>query len=124
VIVATVLVVEDEWAIAHWLATVLEDAGHRVVPAGNGHEALQILATENVDLVLTDFMMPVMGASGLLRALNGRGLLPSLPVVVMSSLPETTIRAQCTGFRAYLAKPFREAELLETVRAYAAPSDI
>ena len=61
---AVVLVVDDEVGIANLLSDVLSDEGHRVLVAVNGHEAFKRAEEERPDLVITDFMMPVMdGAS-------------------------------------------------------------
>ena len=57
---AVVLVVDDEVGIANLLSDVLSDEGHRVLVAVNGHEALKRAEEERPDLVITDFMMPVM----------------------------------------------------------------
>src|SRR5687768_16807980 len=59
-VVAVVLVVDDEVGIATLLEDVLQDEGHRVLTASNGRQALERIATEKPDLILSDFMMPVM----------------------------------------------------------------
>jgi CheY-like chemotaxis protein len=55
--VPTILVVDDEWAIADWLEAILSDEGHRVLVASSGKEALEVLANEPIQLVISDFMM-------------------------------------------------------------------
>lgn len=112
---ATVLIVEDEWAIADWLQSLLGDEGHDVLVAGNGRRALELLATHTPDLILTDFMMPIMDGAAMLNALRRDGR-ADIPVIVMSSLPENTVKERLDGHRAFIRKPFREAELLHTLR--------
>jgi CheY-like chemotaxis protein len=53
-----ILVVDDEWLLATWLAEALEDVGYLVQTASDGQEALNYVSTFRPDLVITDFMMP------------------------------------------------------------------
>jgi two-component system chemotaxis sensor kinase CheA len=113
--VRTVLIVEDEWAIADWLADLLGDEGYRVIVASNGRRALDILKEERPSAVLTDFMMPVMDGAALLVAMQTDGL-ADIPVIVMSSLPAAAIAERAKNYRAFLRKPFTETELLSALR--------
>jgi CheY-like chemotaxis protein len=115
VTVRTVLVVEDEWAIADWLDALLVDEGYRVVVASNGKRALELINEQQPDIIVTDFMMPIMDGAALLRALDGHAGVQGVPIVMMSSLPEATVLERCKGYRAFIRKPFREAELLQTI---------
>jgi two-component system chemotaxis sensor kinase CheA len=119
--VKTVLVVEDEWAIADWLSAVLGDQGYSVLVANNGRQALELLRDHKPDLVITDFMMPVMDGPALLRAMKLDGVAHT-PVIVMSSLPEATVAERCEGYRLFVRKPFREADLLRALeQVWSAP---
>jgi two-component system chemotaxis sensor kinase CheA len=115
VTVRTVLIVEDEWAIADWLEVLLSENGYNVLVAGNGREALDILHRETPDLVLTDFMMPFVDGAGLVSAMQEKQATRDIPVVIMTSLLESVVRDRVVGYRAYLRKPFREAELMKVV---------
>ena len=88
----TVLIVEDEWAIADWLEVLLGENGYNVLSAGNGREALDILHRETPDLVLTDFMMPFVDGAGLIAAMQEKPATRDIPVVVMTSLLESVVR--------------------------------
>jgi CheY-like chemotaxis protein len=114
--VPTVLVVEDEWAIADWLHGVLSREGYQVRLAINGKQALDVLNHGKPDVMLVDYLMPVMDAPALLKALADRPLFARIPVIVMSSLQEATVRERCGGFADFLRKPFRESDVLEAVR--------
>src|SRR3712207_505510 len=70
---ATVLVIDDEFGIAEVIEMALEDEGHRVVAAGNGEQGLERLAEAAVDLVLLDYMMPLLDGPGVLRAGRAAG---------------------------------------------------
>jgi two-component system chemotaxis sensor kinase CheA len=113
--VRTVLVVEDEWAIADWLQALLADEGYSVLVAGNGKRALEFIAAQKPDLILTDFMMPIMDGPAMLSALKRDGV-ADIPVIVMSSLPEATVKERCDGYHAFIRKPFRESELLQAIQ--------
>jgi len=115
VTVKTVLIVEDEWAIADWLEVLLAENGYNVVIAGNGREALDLLHRQTPDLVLTDFMMPVLDGAGLIAAIQEKPATRDIPVILMTSLLESVVRNRVAGYRAYLRKPFREAELMKAV---------
>ena len=110
----SILVVEDEWAIADWLQAMLDDAGYRVFTASNGRKALELLAEHRPDLLITDFMMPVMDGPALIRAVRQDGS-SNIPVIVVSSLPEATVRERIDGISGFLRKPFSEVDVLRLV---------
>ena len=112
---ATVLVVDDEFGISTLLKDVFEDEGHRVLTATNGRQALDRIAEEKPNLVLTDFMMPVLDGAALIKALAADPTLKGIPVLVMSSMPEATVAERCLGYAAFVRKPFKIYDLLEIV---------
>ena len=111
----TVLIVEDEWAIADWLEVLLSEHAYNVLVAGNGREALDILHRETPDLVLTDFMMPFVDGAALIASMAQDRRTRDIPVVVMTSLLETVVKERVGRYSAYLRKPFREADLMKVV---------
>jgi CheY-like chemotaxis protein len=120
--VGTVLVVDDEWAIADWLATIISEEGHRVLVASNGKRALEILENEGVQLVIADFMMPLVDGPALMSAMRAESRTADIPVIIMTALPESTVRQRLVGYQAFLRKPFREAELLAGLAKVLDPS--
>jgi CheY-like chemotaxis protein len=112
---AVVLVVDDEVGIAHLLSDVLSDEGHRVVVAANGHEALKRAEQERPDLVLTDFMMPVMDGAQLIKALAEHPDLKSVPIFLMSSAPEAALHDKCSGYAVFIRKPFMIYDVVDHV---------
>ena len=62
----TVLVVDDEQNMQTVMRMILEDAGHVVITAGSGEEAVKHIQDPNLDVVLSDMKMPGMGGEGLL----------------------------------------------------------
>ena len=111
----TVLVVDDEDGIVGVLAAILEDAGYRVRTASNGRQALDSVERERPDLVLSDFMMPLVDGAQLGCALRAEPRWANIPVVMMSAVPEELLRAEFDGYAAFLRKPFDIAGLLEAV---------
>jgi CheY-like chemotaxis protein len=111
----TVLVVDDEPLIAMALEAALEDAGYQVTTAANGRQGLERLAEAAADIVLLDMMMPVMNGPAMLKAMAADPGLQRIPVIVLSSLSERTIRAQADGAAEILEKPYTADEVLEAV---------
>jgi CheY-like chemotaxis protein len=109
--------VDDEWAIAEVLEAVLSDEGYRVIIANNGKQALERLSEWPPDLIMLDFMMPIMDGRATLEALQADSKTASIPVIVMSSLPEETIRERCSGYDRFLRKPFRVGAVLDIIES-------
>ena len=118
---ATILVVDDEFGIAETLDFALTDAGHRVVTAINGRQGLQRLAEEKPDLVLLDFMMPVLDGPGMFRAMAADPAWKDIPIVMMSSLPEAVVAEACGRYAGFLRKPFTLHAVFENVARVLGP---
>ena len=112
---ATVLVVDDEFGIVDVLETILTDEGYRVLTACNGKQGLVRLSEEKPDMILLDFMMPILGGGDMLRAMAVEPAYNRIPVIMMSSLSEQTVAKRCKGYAAFLRKPFRATAVLNTV---------
>ena len=114
----TVLIVEDEFAIADLLEMVLTDEGHRVLVAGNGHQGLERLAEgPRPDLVISDYMMPVLDGPGLICAMRDSEAQRDIPFIIMSSMPEANVRERIAGYTAFVRKPFQLAAMVQLVAA-------
>lgn len=110
-----VLIVDDEPAVLFALSEALADRrrGTKVATATNGHEAVAILESEKVDLVVTDLRMPEMDGFELLAWL--RRSFPHLPVVVMTGFHAETASRLDDGALEVLEKPFDLADLKHKV---------
>lgn len=102
---ATILVVDDEFGVGEVLDTILTDAGHRVLTAINGKQGLARLVETTPDVVLLDFMMPLLDGPGMLRAMAADPAHRGIPVIMMSSLDEDTVAEKCDRHVAFLRKP-------------------
>jgi len=121
----TVLVVDDEFGVAEVLDAILTDEGYRVITATNGRQALARIAEQRPDLVLLDYMMPILDGVAVLRALSADPAADGLPVVVMSALPEEAISTETGRYAAFLRKPFQIRTVLAAVsRAMPAPGGV
>ena len=107
-----VLVVDDEFGIAELIDAVLTDEGHRVLTAINGRQGLAMMAKERPDLVFLDYMMPVMDGAEVLSAMAGDPSVAKVPVVLMSSMPEAVVAERCSGYTAFMRKPFKIAQVV------------
>ncbi len=112
----TVLVVDDEFGIVEVLEAILTDDGYRVVTAINGRNALERLAGNRVDLILSDLMMPVMDGGALLKALAADERYRDIPFILMCSLPEAYIKDRAAGYAGFLHKPFRVDDVSAIIR--------
>ena len=108
---ARILCVDDEPFILMMLAHCVEDMGHSPIEAANGEEAIEILDSTKVDLLITDIRLG--GIDGWEVAERARAATPTLPVVYISGFP--TVGKSVAG-ATYLAKPFRPRELVAAVR--------
>jgi two-component system response regulator MprA len=106
---ATVLVVDDEPAIREVITTLLEDEGYLVRHAKDGLEALETIAGDEIDLIVSDVVMPRLDGASLVRKLRGRG--HDMPVVLMSAVYADV---DLPGVR-FVPKPFEIDRLLGTV---------
>jgi CheY-like chemotaxis protein len=115
--VRTVLVVDDEFGTVEVLVAALEDAGYRVLTAANGRRALERIEENKPDLVVSDFMMPLMDGATLVQAMHSNPEYRDIPVIMMSAAPEAALRKHLDGYAAFLRKPFRLQALLELISA-------
>jgi CheY-like chemotaxis protein len=113
--VLTILVVEDEFGVAEVVMTALEDEGYRVVLAANGRQALERLTEFQPDLVIADFMMPIMDGAAMGHALRANPTFKDVPMIMTSAVDRAAVSQRFAGFQAFLRKPFRIQELLDTV---------
>ncbi|HED14456.1 MAG TPA: sigma-54-dependent Fis family transcriptional regulator [Gammaproteobacteria bacterium] len=118
-----ILVVEDDAALCDALAETLRLAQYRVVSADGSARALQILAMEKVDLVISDVRMPGMSGHVLLRKIRDKH--PQTIVLLMTAYGsiQQAVEAMRDGAVDYLVKPFEAQVLVNTVERYL-PADV
>ncbi len=115
-VMARILVADDEPGMLSFLEKALTYAGHEVVLARDGEEAMKEIGRGVFDLMITDLRMP--GPEGLEIIGSVRKLFPELPVIAISGMrfaEEMLSVAKLLGAKATLKKPFSVTELLEAV---------
>lgn len=116
---AKILIAEDDPDIRELVAFTLRFAGHEVVAASNGEEAVQLAARELPDLILMDVRMPRMTGYDACRAIKANSELKDIPIVFLSAKgQESEIQTGLeAGAEEYLLKPFALDQLMDRVRA-------
>jgi CheY-like chemotaxis protein len=114
--VKTILVVDDELGSAEVLGLILEEEGFRAYCAVNGEHGLAKAREVIPDVVIVDYMMPLMDGADFIRALREDPRFGKTRVVLNSGLPEFAIRDRFSGYDAFLRKPFKVEALLELLR--------
>lgn len=115
-----ILIVEDNQANFAVLDYLLRAHGFHVLAAGNGREALDVLAREPVDLVLCDMQMPVMDGYAATRAIREfeaeTGATPT-PIIALTAhaIREDVARCLAAGCSSHLPKPIRRAALMSAI---------
>jgi two-component system OmpR family response regulator len=111
-------VVDDQPAIRTLLEAGLGDAGAQVWTAAEGASALQLLASLEPELILLDLSMPGLTGWDVLESLRGEGRHGGVPVILQTSADDfdSFDRAKRLGVAAFISKPFRLGEVVETCR--------
>ncbi len=116
----TILLAEDHPVNTKLAVRLLQDADYDVVAAANGREALELLETEKVDLVLMDVQMPEMDGLESTRAIRKQEKYADLPIIAMTAHAMTGDRAMCldAGMSDYITKPINQDLLYGMVSSW------
>jgi DNA-binding response OmpR family regulator len=108
-----VLVVEDDPIIRSNISEMLELEGYKILQAANGEEAILIIKSKKIDLIVSDWIMPKMDGANLLINLKSSKLTRSIPFIILTakSLMEDKLNALELGADDFLIKPFSAKEL-------------
>ena len=112
----TVLVVEDEDAVRKLVRKILEESGYKVLEAANGDDAVAVIKEHRaeIDLVLTDVVMPRVGGPELIARL--RETRPESRVLYMSGYTDRTVPLEQDAGAAFIQKPFTPSQLGQKLR--------
>jgi CheY-like chemotaxis protein len=114
---AAVLVVDDDEVMRDLLKRVLERSGYAVVTARDGRDGVERFRNQEVDLAITDMVMPVMDGLEMIRALVAEQ--PNIRIIAVSGVDDWDNylkTARSLGAKAVLRKPVSNADLVSTVR--------
>ncbi|SME94841.1 two-component system, OmpR family, phosphate regulon response regulator PhoB [Tistlia consotensis] len=114
-----ILLVEDEAALVTLLRYNLEREGFKLIEARDGEEALVLAKEEKPDLILLDWMLPLMSGLEVCRQLRRAPENRDVPIIILTARGEETdkIRGLDSGADDYITKPFSPAELIARIRA-------
>ena len=114
-----ILLVEDEKSLVELMRYNLERSGYRVTVAVNGEEALTSVADDRPDLVLLDWMLPLMSGIEVCRQLRRQTATANVPINMLTARGEEgdRIRGLAAGADDYVSKPFSPSELVARIRA-------
>ena len=113
----TIITVDDAATMRKMISFTLKGAGHDVIEAGDGAEALNTLKTRGVDLVITDVNMPNMDGITLTRNLRTLSQFAKTPIILLTteSSPEKKAEGKAAGATGWIVKPFQQEQLLAVV---------
>lgn len=114
-----ILVVDDEPAICDLICTSLEMAGYQTRKAANGQIALQMIINEQPDLIVSDWMMPMMSGPELTLRLKREERTRDIPIILLTARTEEEdmIKGLECGADDYITKPFSPRELTARIKA-------
>jgi CheY-like chemotaxis protein len=110
-----VLLAEDDRALRRFLQVLLERAGYKVITAADGLEAMKIVVTTPVDVVVTDAVMPNLSGHEFCRFLRNSPALAQLPVILLSALERKETNRDAEQADAFLSKPVSGDSLIECI---------
>lgn len=112
----TILIVEDEEALADPLAFLLQKEGFEVIIAGDGPTALEKFERSDVDIVLLDLMLPGMSGTDVCKRLRATSTVPVIMVTARDSEIDKVVGLEL-GADDYVTKPYSSRELIARIRA-------
>ena len=117
---ASILLVDDYEFIRTILERMLQQLGYQNLRmAADGADALHLLRTRPVDLVITDYHMPEMEGTDLFQSMQQDPVLAKIPVLLISGVPTEKFATQAlaTGIQSTLNKPFRAEQLDQEIQS-------
>jgi CheY-like chemotaxis protein len=100
----TILIVEDDIAIAEFLREILQDMGYTIMRAVNGREGLQQLEVSTPELIITDLMMPIMNGRQFCVDVRADERYKHIPIIMMSAI--RPVNLDPSSYTIFLPKPF------------------
>jgi len=113
-----IMTVDDSATIRQMVALTLRDAGYEVIEAVDGRDALERLAKESVDMLVTDLNMPNLDGVGLIRAVRQQPSNRFIPIIMLTTESHDSKKQEgkAAGASGWIVKPFKPEQLLGVVR--------
>lgn len=114
----TILIVDDSASLRQIIKITLMGAGYQVIEGENGQDALDKLAGQKINLVVSDVNMPIMDGITFVTELKKLPLYKFTPVIMLTTESEQEIKeaGKAAGVRAWMVKPFKPAQMLTAVQ--------
>jgi len=115
----TILIVDDSESIRNLVQFTLEGAHFNVLAAENGKEALEFFkAQNNIQLLLTDLHMPIMGGMELIKHVRQMADYNHMPILFLTTETQVTIKKEAKelGATGWIVKPFNSDKLINTIK--------
>jgi two-component system phosphate regulon response regulator PhoB len=106
-----VLLVEDDRSVRRYLEVTLQRSGYRVVTAGDGLEAMKLALSVDIDVVVTDAIMPHLSGQELARFIRSNSKVSSLPIILLTGQENKEASSSENLIDAFLYKPVKATEL-------------
>ncbi len=115
---AKILAVDDSASMRQMVGFTLKSAGHDVIQASDGAEALKLAQVNNIDLVLTDINMPIMDGITLIKNLRTLPAYRFTPMLTLTTESGTDrkMEGKKAGATGWIVKPFSPEQLLATIK--------
>ena len=120
----SVLLAEDDRALRRFLEVVLERAGYQVFSASDGLEAMKLVLSAPIDVVVTDAIMPNLSGHEFCRFLRSSPTLSHLPIILLSALERKDRNAGSEQADAFLTKPVSGEKLIACIEELLAGSKV
>ena len=113
----SVLAVDDSKTMRDMVGFTLRNAGHEVIEAGDGIDAIEKLGDNRVDLIITDINMPRMDGISLIKELRGHDVHKTTPILVLTTESDNSKKneGRAAGATGWIVKPFSPEKLLQVV---------
>ncbi len=112
-----ILIAEDESINRLFLSVLLKEAGHSVIEAVNGQEAVMLAEEHLPDIILMDLSMPVMDGIEAARRITNSGATASIPIVAVTAYDSDEYRSRCgeAGMKGFISKPIDNGKLMKVL---------
>lgn len=114
---ANVLVVDDSTTMRQMVSFTLTGAGHKVIEAADGEDALKLVEGKKIDLVITDINMPKVDGIALIKALRAQVAFKFIPILTLTTESQVEKKAEgkAAGATGWIVKPFNPESLLSVL---------
>ena len=113
-----ILLVEDEKFILECMAQILTQEGYSVYTADNYEEAIEIISTENLNLIISDIMLPYIGGFDILDFVKSDPKKKNIPVILITGMDEGILENTLLKADACITKPFTSRQLLNRIKTF------